>query len=408
MRIRSTKPEFWRSERIASVSWDARLVLKALESYVDDNGVGKDDLALIVGDLFQRDMIRDGAATAARVVAAMDELTVAGLLWRYTAVGKRLLCVAFWESVQRVEKPQKGRLPRPDGTMNYRESDIGEAPGAAHSGNVPGTLPEVSGGLRKSAEAATNRFRAPENAPDAPENASDAQGSCAAETPDASAAQVGVPGTLRSVPEVLPPGTGEQGNRGTGKSLAHQPMREPDALIPAPVVALDAPKRKPAKRPKTGTGYSAEFERFWAVYPNTRDKHAASLKFAIAQRTASAEVLIAAAQAYADEVRGKDSEHIKYGKTWLHQRCWENHEPGAGARPAPTPDGAAEWVRQQWQSGQVAAIEERTCLRYRRPDPPDDVTGRADLEAWALAHAREWIATHHQTIVDQLTAKAAS
>lgn len=25
MRIRSTKPEFWRSERIASVDWDARL-----------------------------------------------------------------------------------------------------------------------------------------------------------------------------------------------------------------------------------------------------------------------------------------------------------------------------------------------------------------------------------------------
>jgi hypothetical protein len=48
MRIRSTKPEFWRSERIASVNWDARLVLKGLESYVDDNGVGVDDIALIV------------------------------------------------------------------------------------------------------------------------------------------------------------------------------------------------------------------------------------------------------------------------------------------------------------------------------------------------------------------------
>ena len=27
MRIRSTKPEFWKSRRIASVDWDARLVL---------------------------------------------------------------------------------------------------------------------------------------------------------------------------------------------------------------------------------------------------------------------------------------------------------------------------------------------------------------------------------------------
>ena len=62
MRIRSMRPEFWRSERIAAVSWDARLVLKGLESYVDDNGVGKDDIALIVGDLFQRDLIRESVA----------------------------------------------------------------------------------------------------------------------------------------------------------------------------------------------------------------------------------------------------------------------------------------------------------------------------------------------------------
>lgn len=40
VRIRSTKPEFWRSKTIASVSWDARLVLKGLESYVDDDGDG--------------------------------------------------------------------------------------------------------------------------------------------------------------------------------------------------------------------------------------------------------------------------------------------------------------------------------------------------------------------------------
>ncbi|WP_218054266.1 hypothetical protein [Mycobacterium avium] len=57
MRIRSTKPEFWRSERIAAVSWEDRLVLKVLESYVDDNGVGRDDVALIVGEVFPRDML---------------------------------------------------------------------------------------------------------------------------------------------------------------------------------------------------------------------------------------------------------------------------------------------------------------------------------------------------------------
>ncbi len=147
MRIRSTKPEFWRSERIASVGWDARLVLKGLESYVDDNGVGKDDIALIVGDLFQRDLVREPSRTLARVSEAISELEMNGLLWRYEHDGTNLLYIAFWESVQRVDKPQDGRFPRPDGTWNYKQSIIREslanprepsrtlAPGTGEQGN---------------------------------------------------------------------------------------------------------------------------------------------------------------------------------------------------------------------------------------------------------------------------------
>jgi hypothetical protein len=140
MRIRGTKPEFWRSERIASVDWDTRFVLKGLESYVDDNGVGKDDLALIVADVFPRDLSRNPTGTLRKVSEALGSLSQAGLLWRYEVDGTKLLYIAFWESVQRIEKPGKGRFPRPDGTMDYRESKIRES-----SRNPPGTLPEPSG-----------------------------------------------------------------------------------------------------------------------------------------------------------------------------------------------------------------------------------------------------------------------
>ncbi|AMS03231.1 replication initiation protein [Gordonia phage Bjanes7] len=142
MRIRSTKPEFWRSHRIASVSWDARLVLKGLESFVDDNGVGKDDIELIIGDLFQRDLIREPSRTLARVSEAISELHEAGLVWRYDHEGTSLLYVAFWESIQRVDKPQPGRLPRPDGTMNYKDSQIRESLASPREGSrnvAPGT-----------------------------------------------------------------------------------------------------------------------------------------------------------------------------------------------------------------------------------------------------------------------------
>lgn len=147
MRIRGTKPEFWRSERIASVTWDARLVLKGLESYVDDNGVGKDDLALIVADVFPRDLSRNPPGTLQKVSEAMTELAAAGLLWRYEVGGTKLVYIAFWESTQRIEKPTKGRFPRPDGTMNYRDSSIRQ-PFPEPSGNAPGTLRPGTGEQR--------------------------------------------------------------------------------------------------------------------------------------------------------------------------------------------------------------------------------------------------------------------
>ena len=139
MRIRSTKPEFWKSRRIASVDWDARLVLKGLESYVDDNGVGVDDIELIVSDVFPRDMFTSPRETVARVSAAISTLEQAGLVWRYEGNGDRLLYIAFWEDIQRIDRPGKGRNPRPDGTWNYRDSEIRESVASPRESVATGT-----------------------------------------------------------------------------------------------------------------------------------------------------------------------------------------------------------------------------------------------------------------------------
>ena len=139
MRIRSTKPEFWKSRRIASVDWDARLVLKGLESYVDDNGVGVDDIELIVTDVFPRDMFASPRETVARVSAAISTLEQAGLVWRYEGNGDRLLYIAFWEDIQRIDRPGKGRNPRPDGTWNYRDSEIRESVASPRESVATGT-----------------------------------------------------------------------------------------------------------------------------------------------------------------------------------------------------------------------------------------------------------------------------
>lgn len=155
MRIRSTKPEFWRSARIASVDWDARLVLKGLESYVDDNGVGKDDIALIVAEVFPRDMLANPRETVARVSEAISVLSEAGLVWRYEASGTRLLYLAWWDDFQRIDKPGKGRFPRPDGTMDYKESSIRESVASPPETLAPGTGEQGNRGTGEQQTCAT-------------------------------------------------------------------------------------------------------------------------------------------------------------------------------------------------------------------------------------------------------------
>ncbi|KQU30324.1 MULTISPECIES: hypothetical protein [unclassified Rhodococcus (in: high G+C Gram-positive bacteria)] len=119
MRIRSTKPEFWRSKTIAALPWDVRLVLKGLESYVDDNGVGKDDIALIAADVFPRDLSASPPETLARLTEAISRLSNSGLIARYDVDGENLLYIDKWKDLQRIDKPGRGRFPRPDGTLEY-------------------------------------------------------------------------------------------------------------------------------------------------------------------------------------------------------------------------------------------------------------------------------------------------
>ncbi|WP_326600545.1 hypothetical protein [Rhodococcus sp. PD04] len=215
MRIRSTKPEFWRSETIASLDWESRLVLKGIESYVDDNGVGKDSVVLICADVFPHDLAKD-PETVARVSRALRNIAEANLIVRYTVDGDPLLYVRRWKAIQRIDKPAKGRFPRPDGTLEYRET-VDETVCAGSSVSPIEPKLGFAEGSRESRESVAN------------------------------------------VPENYAPGTGEQGNRGTGEEKTATrvaadptaPLFPVDAEIvePEPKPAKTVAKAKPAKAP---------------------------------------------------------------------------------------------------------------------------------------------------------------
>lgn len=108
MRIRSIKPEFWRSADIDALDWHQRLIFIGLWSYVDDNGAGDARVASIAADLFAHDLSVDPTETLRRVSLTLDELESRGMIIRYEAGSKCLLYITNWERHQLVKNPSKG------------------------------------------------------------------------------------------------------------------------------------------------------------------------------------------------------------------------------------------------------------------------------------------------------------
>lgn len=144
MRIRSIKPEFWRSDDTDQLDWSTRLVFIGLWSYVDDNGVGLYKLPSIVADLFANDFSLDPIETLNRVSTALDALESRQMITRYSVGNKAYVYVFNWVKHQRVNNPNKPRFPLPtcenseplEGLGNSYVDPIGTLPpGAGEQGS---------------------------------------------------------------------------------------------------------------------------------------------------------------------------------------------------------------------------------------------------------------------------------
>lgn len=113
MRIRTVKPEFWRSDDIDALELVDRLLFIGLWNYVDDEGRGVDRPASIAADLFAGDLERDPEGTSVRVHGGLKRLHAAGLIDRYEVGGRRYLVVVNFLKHQRINRPTESRLPAP-------------------------------------------------------------------------------------------------------------------------------------------------------------------------------------------------------------------------------------------------------------------------------------------------------
>jgi hypothetical protein len=143
--MRVTKPDFWKSPKLANLTgdWDARLVLAGVWSYVEDNGVGLDNPALIAAELFP---FEDQVLVMPRVAAALNRLYDAGHIDRYKAEVENtplnLLGVVDWRIWQKPDKPSATRYPQSDrvkgkkpprSSRGTRESLAGHSPPGVRS-----------------------------------------------------------------------------------------------------------------------------------------------------------------------------------------------------------------------------------------------------------------------------------
>lgn len=113
MRIRSIKPEFWRSDDIDALRIEDRLLFIGLWSYVDDGGIGVDKESSIAADLFAGDLDRDFHETSLRIHGGLKRLAEAGLITRYSVAGKRYLQVKTFADHQKINRPTPSKLPPP-------------------------------------------------------------------------------------------------------------------------------------------------------------------------------------------------------------------------------------------------------------------------------------------------------
>jgi hypothetical protein len=110
--MRVIKKDFWESEEIGALSLSARLLLIALWTYVDDNGVRTDAPTSIAAEFFRVDLARDPNGTVARIKTDLDELWRAGWITRYSVGGTAYLEISQWSFWQNPQKPSKSRYPR--------------------------------------------------------------------------------------------------------------------------------------------------------------------------------------------------------------------------------------------------------------------------------------------------------
>jgi hypothetical protein len=183
-RIRTIKPEFWSSPSMRGADPWARLLFIAMWNWADDTGRGTANVRELAAFAFPDD--EDPLApTVAELPSLLAEVRGRWDVIFYEVSGRRYYAIPSWEGHQRNERRAKSRHPAPDEGKEYD-------PGPPDQGKRRGT--------RKSTEVPSH-----------------------------------IDGSTAHTHGRSGPGTGEQGNRGTGETDS---LRSSGATAPTEVTDI--------------------------------------------------------------------------------------------------------------------------------------------------------------------------
>lgn len=110
-RIRTIKPDYFKSAKLARLTYRARLTFIGLWTICDDQGRIRYDPRVIAGELWPQ----EDEVTWTEVQEDVLALTSLGLLIRYADDRYEYLSVRNWHEHQRINKATESKLPGPNG-----------------------------------------------------------------------------------------------------------------------------------------------------------------------------------------------------------------------------------------------------------------------------------------------------
>lgn len=144
-RIRTIKPEFWRSPDIMELSFFQRLLYIGLWNLADDEGRGKYEPASIAADLFLTEFSLNPHGTVTEVSNAFFEYSNREMIVIYEVKKRRFFQILNWSDHQKPNRPSASKLPPPTSA----DAVLIEGSLSPHAHLTETSLPEQGTGNRE-------------------------------------------------------------------------------------------------------------------------------------------------------------------------------------------------------------------------------------------------------------------